>query len=86
MHIDLNELVDHHFVWPNLFFNRKSALEILASFQDDDNLHRWKTKTRPPPASCARVKNSDIDQNVLRPVYIEQSNSLFKARSSCTTT
>ena len=37
--------------WPDLSFNRKSALRILASFQDDDNLHQWKTKTHPPTAS-----------------------------------
>ena len=52
MHFDLDDRTIetyHHFrakkQWPDLFFNRKSALRILASFQDDDNLHQWKTKS-----------------------------------------
>ena len=63
MHIDLNDrkLFITIFVQRNSvltsFFNRKSALGILAFFQDDDNLHLWKTKTHPPPADGSKMRN-----------------------------
>ena len=61
--------------WPNLFFNRKSALGIFASFQDTTAyifgklrlVHLWRTSQLPKQLKirCNRKKRNEAKNNCL---------------------